>query len=778
MLRPFTGSGRPELVEGCLPLPFVLCLLALCLTAVSAAAQSANDDERIDGPPAPDLPTVVARDAEGRATIRTMRLPSPLEMDGRLDEPFYRDVNGVSDFVQQEPAEGTPATERTDMWVFFDDDHVYVGARMWESDKTRRVTSDMRRDSNNLYNNDHVAVLFDTFYDRRSGYFFYTNAQGGMVDAQLTNETPNNNWNGVWDVRTAEFEGGWTAEFRFPFRSVRFAERGHLWGVNFRRVVKWKNEISFLTPIPASYGRRGLTKISSAGTMVGIDPPTGLTNLDIKPYILGSTTSNNVAAPRVANDLNGEVGVDAKWAVTQSIVTDFTYNTDFAQVEDDEAQVNLTRFSLFFPEKREFFLEGQEYFNFAGGGAMQGGNMGPTATNNPPPSNTPVVFFSRRIGLQNGQVVPIFLGGRALARTGGVTIGALHMRTDDTPDARASETNFSVLRLNRDILSRSRVGVIATRRAPGQGSAAENYAYGADASFNLLTDLAVNAYWSGTETNGRNGDDTSYRGQFNWNADRMGLQVEHLYVGEDFNPEVGFLRRQAFRRSYGSARFSPRPAGSTTVRKLFYEGSYDYVASAAGRVESREAQVAFRLEFNSSDAWAFEYSDTFEALTAPFTVGRGVTVPSGEYSFKQGRLIYTLGPQRKLSGTLFAGGGQFYDGTLMELTWRGRLEFSPQLYAEPTISWNHIDVPWGRTNNNLFGTRLTYTLTPRMFVGALVQYQSLTASVSSNVRFRWEYRPGSELFFVYSDGRTTNAAGFPDLENRSVIVKATRLLRF
>jgi hypothetical protein len=316
--------------------------------------------------------------------------------------------------------------------------------------------------------------------------------------------------------------------------------------------------------------------------------------------------------------------------------------------------------------------------------------------------------------------------------------------------------------------------MVATRRSPGV-STDENNAYGIDAALNPLEELAVNGYWSAT---GSSSNERSYRGQVNWNADRTGLQLEHLYVGDNFNPEIGFLRRTAFRRSFGQARYSPRPVTWASVRKLYYEASYDYFESAAGRPESREAQGAYRMELTNGDQLAVEYSGIFEGLTIPFAVTPGVTVPVGEYRFQQAKFLFTSSPQRPVSGTLTLGYGGFYAGTLREVTWRGRLEFGPRFYAEPTISLNYFTTPFGDDDANIISSRLTYTLTPRMFASALVQYQSAVAAVSTNARFRWEYQPGSELFVVYSDGRTTAAPGFPALDNRSLVVKITKLFRF
>ncbi len=336
-----------------------------------------------------------------------------------------------------------------------------------------------------------------------------------------------------------------------------------------------------------------------------------------------------------------------------------------------------------------------------------------------------------------------------------------------------------MLRVNRDVLKRSRVGVIATRRAPGTTGVTDNVAYGADAAFNFFSDLAMTGYWAKTDTAGTIGHGTSYRSALNWNADRTGLQLEHLYVGEQFNPEIGFVRRSAFRRSYGQARFSPRPTTVRGLRRLFFEASLDYYESTRGVVESREAQGMFRVELTTSDQIGVEYTDAFEYLSVPFEVAPGVTIPVGSYPFRQGKATWFMSASRRVSGFASITAGEFYGGTLRELSWRGRVEVWPQLSVEPQLSLNHVDTPYGVGDNNVLGTRATYTITPRMFVGALLQYQSVGKSVSANVRFRWEYQPGSELFVVYSDARDTDNTGFPPpILNRSFVVKLTKLLRF
>jgi hypothetical protein len=308
-------------------------------------------------------------------------------------------------------------------------------------------------------------------------------------------------------------------------------------------------------------------------------------------------------------------------------------------------------------------------------------------------------------------------------------------------------------------------------------SAGDSIAYGLDGTLNPTNEVSLVGYAARTRSPGREGGDASYRGRFDWNADRYGIQAEHLTVEPNFSPEVGFLRRTSFRRSYGQTRYSPRPAWRG-IRKVYYIGSVDYITDTNNRPESKEIQGTYQMELNNSDIWNVDVSRNYERLTNGFEVGKGILVPPGEYDFTQLRATYTLGLQRPVSGSITAGRSGFYAGTLSELTWRGRVELTRQVYVEPTLSWNHVDVPWGTGDTNLASTRATYTTSTRMFVSALVQYQSRADSVSTDARFRWEYLPGSELFIVYSDGRTTLNPGFPEIESRSFVVKMTRLFRW
>src|SRR6185436_17881523 len=319
-----------------LPLAALLAATAVGAGPAAAAAQPRE--------------AVVSR--EGGVTVRAIHLPGGLRVDGRLAEEVYGNIEPISDFVQQEPDEGRPATERTEAWVFFDDKNVYVAARCWDSRPDRRVANEMRRDTSQLRQNDTFAVLFDTFHDRRNGYLFYANPIGGLADSQITDEgPPNTDWNTVWDVKTAIFDQGWTIEMAIPFKSLRYQpEAEQTWGINLRRVVRWKNEWSYLTQVPRALTTfRGILKVSSAATLVGLEAPSGTRMLELKPYALSGLATDTTVTPRLSNDATKRLGGDLRYGVTQNLTVDVTANTDFAQVEVDEQQVNLTRFNLFFP---------------------------------------------------------------------------------------------------------------------------------------------------------------------------------------------------------------------------------------------------------------------------------------------------------------------------------------------------------------------------------------------------------------------------------------------
>ncbi len=729
----------------------------------------------------PDQPNGMVRASDGRATIRAIRLTEPMRLDGQLDEAFYRTAPGFGGLLQVSPQYLQPSTEKTEIWVSFDADNIYISARCYDSAPPDKwIANELRRDTNQMRQNDHFGVGFDTFNDRRSGYMFYANPIGGFSDYSVVDEgAPNTDWNPVWSAKTGRFDGGWTIEMAFPFKSLRYpAGADQVWGIQFRRSIRHKNEWTYWTPVPRNMaGPMALNRVSMFGTVVGLDLPPAGRNLEIKPYALGRSATDRLQAPPVSNDKDGEFGGDLKYGITANLTADLTVNTDFAQVEIDEQQVNLTRFNLFLPEKRDFFLEGRGLFDFARGGASGGGNPGSGT------SDQPYLFYSRRIGLNRSRVVPIDVGGRLTGKVGAFGVGVMNIQAGDDEVSRSPATNFTVLRAKRDILRRSTIGAMFTNRTESSvTTGGTNQGYGVDAAFGFYQNVSLTGYYAETQTTGLTGDNESFQGKFDWAPDRYGASASILKVGRAFNPEVGFLRRTDFTRSFASGRFSPRPRNLRAVRKFSFDGSIEYFENGAGQVESRQQTGQFSAEFDNSDQLSAEANVNYDLLVVPFRPVPGTVIPAGGYHYNDARVSYSMGQQRRLSGNVSFQFGGYYSGTIRTLSFsNGRVSILKQLSVEPRVSVSHVELPDGAFTTRLYSARTDYGFSPRMFASALLQYSSTDHTFSSNVRFRWEYRPGSEFFVVWTDEQNTNPLDPREsmsLRNRAFVVKMTRLFRF
>ena len=738
-------------------------MLAL-VAAAPLAAQS--------GPSTLTPTPVTTRGADGGLIIHATRVTKPINIDGQLNEEVYQQVGSITGFIQSDPNEGAPETERTEAWVFFDDKNIYVAFRCWDHRAAGITGSELRRDNGRINSSDNVAVSFDTFYDGRNGFQFTESVAGGMRDGTVVDEALQADWNGIYQVKPSRDDKGWSAEYAIPFKTLRYpAGRAQTWHIQLRRVVRsnGKNEMVYITPLKAIWSFFGSNKFSYAATLVDLEvPPPGL-NLEVKPYVISPVSTDLVATPAVRNDFAPKVGLDVKYGMTKSLTADFTYNTDFAQVEIDEAQINLTRFNLSFPEKREFFLEGQGIYDF---GLQTGPNTVPSAS-------APTIFYSRRIGLNGSRVVPVIGGGRLSGRAGPWTIGAFNMETDDDAAANVSRTNFTVARVRRNILNRSNFGGIYTRRSVSTVAAGANDVAGLDLNLAVRQNVWFTGYLARSQTPTRRGQDLAYRTFYHYNSDRYGVQLDRHVVEQNFNPEVGFMPRSNFRRNFAEFRYSPRPTNHPYVRRLNSRGNLDYITDNNNVLQSRSALASFRTELHTGDSIAVEHARLFEQLNAPFQISRGVVIPAAGYDFQNTRVAFSAGGQRRLSGTASVEIGSFYGGTRKTNGYTGRIDLTPQVGFEPTISLNWIDLPQGRFSTTIVGGRGVLTLTPRMFATALIQRSTSNNALSTNLRLRWEYQPGSELFVVYFEGRSTlPSAGLDSLQNRGFVVKVNRLFRW
>ena len=730
---------------------------------------SSSIADRILGPPAPAADEAVSRDADGRVTIRAFRLAEPLTVDGVLDDPVYDQVPAAEGFVQQEPDEGSPVSESTRVWVLYDADSLYVAAEMEQQHPELLMANEMRRDNRNIGWGDSFSVILDTFYDRRNGVLFHTNASGALYDAQVTDERNTNaDWNTVWWVRTQRLDDRWTVEMRIPFRSLRYAGGGaQLWGINFRRLIKHHNERSFLTPTPQAFDRFGLLRLSNAATLVGLEAPAGSRRMELKPYAIGS--QSHAPLRDINEEWSGDVGADFKFGVTDGLTADVTWNTDFAQVEDDETQVNLSRFSLFYPEKREFFLEGQGVFDFGGRETRFFGG----------PTDVPIPFFSRSIGISGGSAVPIIGGARLHGRAGAYQMGLMNIQTGEVGGLDVESTNFSAFRVKRDLFARSNIGVIATHRNISADGSGSNSLYGVDGNFAPTDNIRFKTFYMATsEPAVETGHQAaSYMGQFNYDTDLIDIEFQRLYLGEDFNPGMGFVRRRDFTKNGGSFLFGPRPRSIEAVRQVEFEVEANQYDRPDGGMETREYTFDTSIIFESSDRLMFDHTVIEERLLEGFDLSDKVAVPAGNYKFSRTGVRVRMGSHRKVSGMFRYEFGDFFGGTRQEVSYWGRAEVNQRFSLEPNISLNWITVPGGDVTAQVSRLRATYTVSPRSFLGALVQYNSAAQLFSANVRFRWEYSPGSDVFVVFSSNRDGDD-GLSGLSDRAVVVKFTRLFRF
>jgi hypothetical protein len=695
-------------------------------------------------------------------------------VDGVLDEAVYDSVPPFGDLVQVTPEPGAPSSERSEIWVMYDETHIYVACRCYTSvPPDDWVVNEYRRDSSGLRQNDHFAVGFDTFYDRRSGFMFYANPLGARADYSIVDEgSPNSDWDPVWEVRTGRFDGGWTMEMAIPFRSLRYhSGQDQVWGFQVRRSIRYRNEWTYLNPVPAFLaGPQGLNRVSSNGTLVGLDLPDAGRNIEVKPYALAGMTTDRLHDPAVDGDWTGDVGVDFKYGITANLTADVTINTDFAQVEVDEQRVDPHPLQpLLSGEARVLPGRAGEFRLWPGSRRRGTGRWGrgcalPLLQSSDRSGGRPCGADSGR-RKSDGQGRP--LRGRSAEHAyGGLSAEGIE------------PTTFSVARLKRDVFGSSAIGGMFTHRSLDSAGNAPARAYGVDGTFRISQDLRVAGYLARTETEGFEGNDRSYQGSFDYVGDLYGARVQVLEVGDAFNPEVGFTRRRGFRKTAATARFSPRPASLESIRRLTWDAGIDYFEGADGRLESREQSGSFEIDFENSDAFSVSLTSSAERLVRPFRVAEGLTIPVGFYDFTRARARYQFGAHRRASGNVAVEHGGFFDGTMTSVSLsQGRVIGNNHLSIDPSITYNRVDHPEGELRQTLLRSRVDYAFGPLMFASAFLQYNTNDRGFSSNLRFRWEYSPGSELFVVWTDERDWSREGM-GLRSQAFMIKATRLLWF
>ena len=696
---------------------------------------------------------VNAQTARELPRMSAHRISEEIKIDGVLDEPIWQDVEPIRQLYQIQPDEGEPVTEPSEIRIMYDDQKLYFGFIFYDSEMDKIVANDMRRDSPGLRSNDYGFLLLDTYNDRRNAVFFRFTPMSGMEDSAVSDSgsTRNGSWDIVWECRCEINEDNWTVEIAIPFNQLRFERSATMdWGINFGREIARKNELGAWHAAPKTYGPLGKYRTEYFGTLEGLEGISPSRNLELLPYLLPGASYIS----ETADDTEGvfEAGLDLKYGVTPNLTADLTFNTDFAQVEADQEQVNLTRFSLFFPEQRPFFLEGASIFDVG---------IPRPSFNRPPPL---LLFYSRRIGLAAGRAIPILGGGKMTGKIGPYGIGILNVLTnrfqeDETgiPEENMfsePRTNYSVVRVNRDILAGSTVGGIFVNK---QDADAYNRTAGLDFSYRPTREIDVKGLWSRTFEADVLGNSNAFYFGGNWRTNLFQLDGSYTDIGEDFNPEVGFVLREGIRRIQGFAQYTPWPR-KFGIREIQIGPEMDIVLTQENELETQDITFDTQFSFEAGDSIGFQLKNTTENLRNEFIL-EGEKIPSDEYNFTAFQASIRSSSSRMIFGEVRLELGQFYHGNrsglLLDATFRPSAKFS----IEPFIEFNRITFPETEFDANVVGGRIGYSFSTILFTKLFAQWSTDRDVLAANFLVNYIYRPGSDFYLVFNQNYDTRDGG-------------------
>ncbi|MBW3533707.1 MAG: carbohydrate binding family 9 domain-containing protein [Gemmatimonadetes bacterium] len=741
----------------------ILAVAAAALAAPARAQQGEGGQEN-----GPDRPSVILDlDGAARPAGLAARATGSIGVDGRLDESAWAAAPVIDRFVQQKPTPGAPASELTEVRILYDDEHLYIGAEMHDSDPSALVIPTLQRDPNTR-DGDAFGFTLDTFHDGKSSFAYFINPGGAVRDSQTSDDgrVSNAAWESAHQLRTRIHEGGWTVEMAIPWSTLRFegGQDAQVWGLNLLRRIRRKNEDATWAPMDR---RWQLYVMSRAGTLAGLDGIEPGRNLSVKPFVLTSRPSGDLR-PDEGTEL--DAGGDLKYGLTPGMTLDLTVNTDFSQVEVDQQQVNLTRFSLFFPEKREFFLENAGIFQF--------GDQGQYNQRNGATDRDFTLFHSRRIGLTPaGAPLPILGGARVSGTAGPLSVGVLNMQTRGQEEFLPE--NFTVARLRGEAAPGLTAGAIFVNRTTTSGTGADNQSYGVDASWQALGDyLLVQSYLAASQGASADGTplDRAMAGRLSvaWRDPLWEVEALYRRFDDDFDPGAGFVRRRGVRHGYGTVGISPQVGwGPLQEVNPYVEGHY--FADLDGLLETRELGGGLDLDLRDGATASVSVTDRFERVRAPFSV-RGATVDAGAYDFVEGRVSYDASRARAVSGRVNVGGGGYFGGERLSVggSVLGRIGYRALL--DLSAEHNRIELPGqAPVTADVYGAKLDAFFSTRLLTSAFVQYNEATQELVTNVRLNWIHAPLSDLYVVLTERRDT--AGDRVLE-RVLSLKVTRLVSF
>ena len=705
--------------------------------------------------------------------LRAVKITDKITIDGRLDELVWADAPRATEFVQREPDEGESISERTEVRVLYDSDNIYFGVVAMDSQAGRVIISELKKDFT-VETGDSIQIVLDTFHDERNAYEFIVNAAGAKWDAQIANEgrDVNQSWDGVWFVKTRIGDDGWTAEIAIPFRTLKFPRAPvQTWGMNFQRTIRRHNEESLWAPVPRIYT---VQRVSLAGTLEGLEGIEPGSNIKIKPYLVSSLGQNGVAK---SHEYNIDGGFDVKYGITTGLTWDFTYNTDFSQVEADEQQINLSRYSLLFPEKRDFFLENSGIFQFGVPNATL--NTGTTGQSiftllNPRPNairNDLMQFFSRTIGLSDsGDAIPILGGSRLTGSVGRYQVGFLDIQQRESGSTHA--TNFFVGRVRRNVLANSDIGFMVTNKEVNNSSL-YNRTVGADANFRFGQSVSLNGFLAKTSTPGLSGKDLAGRMAMQYLDKVWQFSGTYTVIQKNYHNEMGFIPRVGIQRFASVAAYTWRPQRwRRFLRDMRPHWQVDYVPDATGRIQTKYSDFHHQIDFQNGAEIELGRNPSYEYLAQPFKISN-VAVTPRDYKFNEYFILGNTDLSRRLSANGRFSTGRFYSGYKHSYLGGAAFRFNYKLTTSVQYTRNNISLVEGRVKQDLLAARVNYGFTTTMFLNALIQYNSDSRQWSSNVRFNIIHRPLSDIFIVYNERRDSITGNLVD---RALIGKVTYMI--
>ena len=672
------------------------------------------------------------------------------DIDGRLTEEAWALAPVQGNFIQREPSYGAPETEKTEFRILYDDRTLYIGVWVWDSMPAGIMGSEMKRDSG-LNKGDQLKITIDTFHDHRNAFYFSTNPLGAYKDANTVENgrTINYDWNAVWDNKTSLDDHGWYIEIAIPLSQLRFRTTigESTWGLNLCRILFRKNEESYWVPFPREWGASGFARVSNSGVLQGLTNLRSRRRMELVPYVLPTASRDYVS--QAGADTDAKYGGDFKIGLTNDLIADFTYHTDFAQVEADQEVVNLTRFSLFFPEKRQFFTESAGIFDFGKAGTSSGGDA---SASDP---GLLALYYTRRIGLVEGQQVPIIGGGRVTGRSGPYTIGVLNITTEEETLAtrQVDGANFTAIRVKRNVLANSSIGAIVLNSQ--NGISGYNRAIGVDGGFMLGQYVTLTGAMGKTFSPDASGNDLAGVADFAWKSDRFQYGAQYQDIGERVNAEMGYVPRLDIRATLLRAGWTPRPR-IRGIRQLLINSEMEYFENHAGRVESRMQAASIQMQRQDTSGAFASVTRQYDNLAVPFTTA-GTTLPVGPYSWTTATVSYSSDRTRRVAGSVGSDFGGYYDGDRQALRANLSIQAGQTLLFEPNFTHNRITLA-GRPlyTSNVLNFRVSHSFSPDFYLKGFVQYNDDRRTASFNFLWWYHYKPGSDLYVVYNEGWDTD----------------------